>query len=102
LDVLTRLKTPAQQIELLVTQAAPGAVGIGDAVRAMGKEPFFTVPRDEAAAVSALNAGAPLNGSRPSELSAAIDELAAKLAGVRPAEPKRGRLLRLFTKGARP
>lgn len=101
LEVLTRLKTPAQRVDLLVTEMAPGAVGISEAVRAIGMEPYFTIPRDDSAAVNAVNAGAPLNGSRPSGLSMAIAELAAKLAGVRPAETKRGGLLRIFSKGAR-
>lgn len=100
LEVLERLKAPAQQIDLLLMETGPGAVGLSDAVRAMGKEPTFTIPRDEAAAMSALNAGAPLNG-RPSALSATIDDLANKLAGIRPAEAKRSRLLRIFGKGAR-
>jgi pilus assembly protein CpaE len=101
LDVLARLKTPVQQTDLLVTQMTPGAVGMSDAVRALGKEPLLTIPRDETTAVNAVNTGAPLNGSRPSALSAAIDELATKLTGVQPAEPKRGRLLSIFTRGAR-
>src|SRR5207249_3743098 len=46
LEVLARLKTAAQRVELLVAQTAPGAVGIGDAVRAIGQEPFFSIPRD--------------------------------------------------------
>lgn len=101
IDLLGRLTTPAPRVDLLVTEIVISPVGLTEAVRAIGKEPFMTIPRDEAAASRAVNAGAPLNGTKPSSLKVAIEELAAKLAGV-DSEPKtkRGLLQRIFTKGA--
>lgn len=94
-ELFTRLGLPSRGVELLVTETVPGPVALKDAVRAIGKEPLLVIPRDESAARDAMNAGAPLNGAKPSALAASISELAGKLTGgeARP-KSKRGTLLR--------
>src|SRR5207244_1665508 len=62
LDLLGRLSLPHERAEVLVTRAVPGPVSLEDAVRALGKDPFLVLPRDEAAASAAMNGGMPLNG----------------------------------------
>jgi Flp pilus assembly CpaE family ATPase len=73
-----------------------------DAIRALGKDPILTLPRDDAAANNAMNAGVPLNGKQ-SPLAAAVSELATKLTGMgSSAKAKRGHLFqRIFTKEVR-
>lgn len=104
LELFIRLGIPSPRVDLLLAETVPGPVTLKDAVRAIGKEPLLTIPRDEAAARNAMNAGAPLNGSKPSGLAVSISELAGKLTGGA-AEPraKRGHLLRrIFSReGAR-
>lgn len=103
IDLLGRLTTPAPRVDLLVSEIVPSPVGLSEAVRVIGKEPFMTIPRDEAAASRAVTAGVPLNGNRPAPLSMAIKELAAKLAGIEPdPKGKRPLLQRLFSKGVSP
>ena len=85
-DLLGRLGVPLEHVELLITEAVAGPVSLQDAARAIGKQPFFVIPRDEASAAEAMNHGAPLNG-KPTKLALAMTELAAKLAGV-PIVPK--------------
>ena len=93
-ELLGRLGVPAR------ARGAPGDRGgrrsgeLQDAARAIGKQPFFVIPRDEASAAEAMNHGAPLNG-KPTKLALAMTELAAKVAGVSSAaKPKPGQLLR--------
>jgi pilus assembly protein CpaE len=92
-ELLTRLGVLLERVDLLVTEAVAGPVSVQDAARAIGKQPFFVVPRDEASAGEAMNHGAPLNG-KPSKLALAMTELAAKVAGVAAAKPKTGHVLR--------
>jgi pilus assembly protein CpaE len=92
-DLLASLGVPAEQVELLVTEAVPGPVSLQDAARAIGKAPFFVVPRDDASAAEAMNLGTPLNG-KPTKLALAMTELAARVAGVSAEKPKPGQLLR--------
>ena len=103
LELLARVDIPPERIELLVTHAVPGPVKMEDAVRAIGRQPFFTIPRDEAA-TRAMNAGAPLNGARDAGLGTAISELAAKLTGVTAAAGNGGGhlLRRMFRLEKRP
>jgi pilus assembly protein CpaE len=93
-DLFARLGIPADRVELVVTEAVAGPVSLLDAGRAIGKTPFFVVPRDETSAAEAMNHGAPLNG-KPTKLALAMAELATKVAGVAAAsKPKSGQLLR--------
>ena len=70
-------------------------VDLKEAVRTIGKDPYFVIPADAQAARSAMNTGVPLNGTRQTGLSLAIDTLAAKLAGVSgPTKVARAPLLR--------
>jgi pilus assembly protein CpaE len=93
-ELLGRLGVPLEHVELLVTEAVAGPVSLQDAARAIGKPPFFVIPRDEASAAEAMNHGAPLNG-KPTKLALAMTELAAKLAGVSAApKAKSGQLFR--------
>jgi len=93
-DLLARLGIPSERVELVVTEAVGGPVSIQDATRAIGKTPFFVIPRDEASAAEAMNLGAPLNG-KPTKLALAMADLATRVAGVPGAEkPKPGQLLR--------
>jgi pilus assembly protein CpaE len=100
-ELLGRLGIPTDRVQLVVTEALPGPVSVADAVRAIGKQPFFTIPRDESAASKAMNAGTPLNGA-VSGLAESIDELAAKLSGLHETPKARPLLQRIFSKGARP
>jgi Flp pilus assembly CpaE family ATPase len=76
-------------------------VQVKDAVQAIGKEPLLVIPRDDAAARDAMNAGTPLNGGKPSRLAVSVIELARKLVGAGEAPaPKRRLLHRLFTREA--
>jgi pilus assembly protein CpaE len=93
-DLFARLGIPAERVDLLVTEAVAGPVSLQDASRAIGKTPFFVIPRDETSAAEAMNHGAPLNG-KPTKLALAMAELATKVAGVPTAgKPKSGQLLR--------
>src|SRR5262249_13111158 len=93
-DLFGRLGIPAERVELLVTEAVAGPVSLHDASRAIGKTPFFVIPRDENSAAEAMNHGAPLNG-KPTKLALAMAELATKVAGGAPAgKPRSGQLLR--------
>jgi len=98
-DLLGRLGVPLERVEVLVSEIVAGPVSLQDAGRALGKEPFFVIPRDEASAADAMNQGVPLNG-KPTKLALAMTELAAKVAGVpAAAKPKPGlRLRRLFAR----
>jgi pilus assembly protein CpaE len=99
-EVLGRLDIPMERVELLVTQARPGPVTMQEAVRAIGKEPFQVIPRDEGAASHAMNGGTTLNGGS-SVLSTSLSELAGKLTGVQVAPKGRGLFQRVFSKEAR-
>ena len=93
-DLFARLGIPADSVELLVSEAVAGPVSLHDASRAIGKTPFFVIPRDESSAAEAMNHGAPLNG-KPTKLALAMAELATKVAGVAAAgKPRSGQLLR--------
>ena len=100
IELLLRLNVSAQLIQPVFSHVIPGPVTPQDAVRAIGKEPFLVIPRDDAAASGAMNDGTPLNGKQ-SALSYAIAELAAKLAGVAPPPKPKGLLQRVFSKEAR-
>ena len=100
IELLLRLNVSAQLIQPVFSHLIPGPVSPQDAVRAIGKEPFLVIPRDDAAASGAMNDGTPLNGKQ-SALSYAIAELAAKLAGVAPPPKPKGLLQRVFSKEAR-
>ena len=103
-ELLDRLSIPRERVDLIVTHALPGPVSLPDAARAIGKEVFHVLPRDEQAATSAMNAGTPLAAAREAGLATGIAELADKLAGRGgPAKAKRGHLLqRIFTRETRP
>jgi pilus assembly protein CpaE len=95
-DLFSRLDVPLEHLELVVSEVVAGPVSVQDAARAIGKQPYFVIPRDEASASEAMNHGAPLNG-KPSKLAVAMGELAAKLAGVSSAaKPKGSQLFRKF------
>ena len=102
-ELLDRLSVPRERLDLIVTQAIPGPVSLQDAARAIGKEVFQVLPRDEQAASAAMNAGAPVAAGREGGLAAAIAELADKVAGRGGApKAKRGHLLqRIFTRETR-
>jgi Flp pilus assembly CpaE family ATPase len=98
LDLLTRLDA---RPEVLITQAIAGPVKLEDATRAIGQPPYLIIPRDVSAASQAMNAGAPLNGTKDSPLASSIAEFAAKLTGVG-SKSGGGRLFgRLFGRGKR-
>lgn len=98
LDLLSRLD---RRPEVLITQAIAGPVKLDDATRAIGQPPYLIIPRDLTAASQAMNAGAPLNGTKDSPLANSIGELAAKLTGIR-AKSESGRLFgRIFGRGKR-
>jgi len=100
-ELLGRLEISLDSVEYLITQLMPGPVDLKKVAQVMGKEPFATLPRDDAAA-AAMNDGVPLNG-RPARLTLAIDELARRLAGLDRTSRGRGGLFqRMFPKGARP
>jgi pilus assembly protein CpaE len=92
-DLLTRVDIAADRVELLLTVPAKSEVKVDDATKAIGRAPMVILPRDDAAATEAMNAGAPLNGTRDSVLSQAILELASKLTGTGP-KKESGPLLR--------
>jgi pilus assembly protein CpaE len=94
-ELLGRVGAPRERLELVVTHAVPGPVDVKDAARIIGKEPFFVIPRDEAAS-GAMNAGMPLNGASEAGLGRAVAELAGKLTGVPTASKRRGRFLGRF------
>ncbi len=103
LELLMRLGLSRDRVELLVTQAIPGPIPLAEAGRAIGREPFFVIPRDEAAA-AAMNAGTPLAGNgRDVPLMTAIAQLGSKLAGLEPSpKAKRTHLFhRIFHREAR-
>jgi pilus assembly protein CpaE len=102
MDLLQKLEIPMHTVQLIVTQATPGAIEIADAARTIGKDPYLVVPNDQATANQAMNAGAPLNG-KPSNLAAAIADLAGKITGGGADQPKRrgGLFRRMFTREAR-
>ena len=62
---------------------------------------MLVIPRDDAAASNAMNAGVPLNGKQ-SPLNVAMAALTSKLTGLGPTpRAKRGHLFqRMFTKEA--
>jgi pilus assembly protein CpaE len=98
LDLLARLEARAQ---VLVTQSIAGPVKLEDATRAIGQPPYLIIPRDVVAASHAMNAGAPLNGTKDSPLATSIAEFAAKLTGVS-SKSEGGRLFgRFFGRGKR-
>jgi len=99
-DLFTRLGVPADHVELVVTEAIPGPVRVDEAAQAIGKQPFFVVPRDEASAGEAMNHGAPLNG-KPTRLALAMTEFAARVAGVHAGPKTKSSQLfrRLFSRG---
>ena len=98
-DLFARLGVPVDHIELVVTESVPGPVRVDEAAQAIGKAPFFVVPRDEASAAEAMNHGVPLNG-KPTRLALAMTEFAAKVAGVHAgSKTKPGQLFRrLFSR----
>ena len=100
LELLMRLGLQGDQIDLVVTRVVPGPVSLTEIASALGREPVAVIPRDEAAACDAMNAGVPLNG-RQSGLTLAVSALAARLAGVQSTpKPARSQLLqRLFQSG---
>lgn len=100
LELLLRLGLQEDQIDLVVTHVVPGPVSLTEIASALGREPIAVIPRDEAAACGAMNAGVPLNG-RQSGLTLAVSALAARLAGVQSTpKPARSQLLqRLFQSG---
>lgn len=83
-DLLTRVDIPPDRVELLLTVPTKSEVKIEDAMRAIGRTPFAMMPRDDTSAMTAMNAGAPLNGTRDSVLSQAVLDLASKLTGAGP------------------
>ena len=90
LELLARVEASASQVHLVLTGAGRESIKTEDAERALGRRPLITLPRDEAAAAHAMNAGAPLNGSKPSALTLAVTELARTLTGTAPAAGRRG------------
>jgi len=102
MDLLGKLEIPMQAVQLVVTQATPGALDLADAARTIGKDPYLVVPNDQAAANQAMNTGAPLNGKQTA-LSEAIAELAGKITGGDAAKARRrgGLFRRIFTREAR-
>lgn len=101
LDLLERLNVGTDRVELIVTDLFSGPVDLKDVTRSLGKQPIVTLPRDDAGASQAMNSGSPLNGGKPSGLAAAVQSLAAKLAGVTQQPAARGSFLRrMFAKEA--
>jgi len=100
--VLRGLSVDRDGLDLVIMAGEHDMVPVADASRAIGKPPLATLPRDAAAAAGAMNAGAPLNGPKPSPLLVAIIDLATKLAGVTSTGPAKRSLWRqIFAKGAR-
>jgi pilus assembly protein CpaE len=102
MDLLQKLEIPMHTVQLIVTQATPGAIDLADAARTIGKDPYLVVPNDQTAANQAMNTGAPLNGKQ-SGLSDAIATLAGKITGgeAGPARRRGGLFRRIFTREAR-
>jgi pilus assembly protein CpaE len=102
-ELLERLGVPYGNIHLIVSRLQPGPVQVDDAVKAIGREPYLIVPRDDLAASNAMNSGKPLNGTSSGGLAEAISELAAKIAGTDAGAHKRkgGLLRRFFSREAR-
>jgi pilus assembly protein CpaE len=100
LELFGRLGLPPDRIDFVVTRIVPGPVSMSEVSSALGKDPLAVIPRDEAVACEAMNAGTPLNG-RQSGLTMAVGALAARLAGVQQKpKPARSQLLqRLFQAG---
>jgi len=100
LELFLRLGLQEDQIDLVVTRIVPGPVSLTEIASALDREPIAVIPRDEATACDAMNAGVPLNG-RQSGLTLAVGALAARLAGVESKpKPARSQLLqRLFQSG---
>jgi len=100
-QLLERLDVQLSQMRLLFADAHPGPISVEDAERTIGLRPYFTLPRDEAVAASAMNTGTPLDGARGG-LAVAVVELAHKLAGNEATGRKRGGLIkRFFSREAR-
>ena len=95
-ELLERLGIPYGNIHLIVSRLHGGPVQIEDAVKAIGREPYLVVPRDDAAASNAMNSGTPLNGTSSGGLAESVAELAAKLAGTEAGAKRKGGLLRRF------
>jgi Flp pilus assembly CpaE family ATPase len=100
LELLLRLNIANERIRAVISDLMPGPVSMQDAARALGREPFGILPRDEAAATAATNAGVPLNGKQ-SPLSLAIGEIAQKLTGLAPPARPKGLFQRVFGKEVR-
>lgn len=99
--VLRGLSVERDALELVLVAGEHDMVPVADASRAVGKPAIITIPRDSAAAAGAMNAGAPLNGPKPSPLLVAITELASKLSGLQTGSPaKRSLWKQIFGKGA--
>jgi pilus assembly protein CpaE len=99
IELVIRLGPGLERVHPIFSHVIPGPVSAQDAARAIGKEPFLVMPRDDSTASGAMNGGIPLNGKQ-SALSHAIAQLASKLAGVAPPRAK-GLLQRVFGKEAR-
>jgi pilus assembly protein CpaE len=99
MELIVRLGPGLERVHPIFSHVIPGPVSAQDAARAIGKEPFLVMPRDDSTASGAMNGGIPLNGKQ-SALSHAIAQLASKLAGVAPPRAK-GLLQRVFGKEAR-
>src|SRR5579862_684986 len=99
MELWHRISVPSDRIALLFTEVVRGPVSQQDAVRALGRDPILVIPRDDAAASDAMNAGVPLNGKQ-SPLNVAMAELTNKLTGLGAApKAKRGHLFqRMFAK----
>jgi len=100
LELLLRLNIANERIRAVISDVMAGPVSMQDAARALGREPFGILPRDDAAATAATNAGVPLNGKQ-SPLSFAIGEIAQKLTGLAPPARPKGLLQRVFGKEVR-
>lgn len=91
IDLLDRVNVSAPRIELVVTESRPGGVSLDAVSHALGKQPIAMLPRDEAAATTAMNEGTLLT-DRPNPLATAIGILAAKLAGIEVQQKRRSAL----------
>ncbi len=99
LDLLLRVDIGSERVDVLLTVPTKSEVKVEDATRAIGKPPFAIIPRDELSATQAMNAGAPLNGTRDSALSQAVVDLASKLTGTGPKQQSGPLLRRLLSLG---